>query len=83
MTEDVNQYLAEYSRPHIGPELLDYITEYVDTNKFFNTKTSAADPSTRYGDSSYTSKSMDRIAKSTVDRQREARREWNNSPYDW
>ncbi|WP_230849972.1 type III effector [Ralstonia solanacearum] len=82
-TEDVNQYLAEYSRPHVGPALLDHIDEYVDTNRFFNAKTYAKDPSTRYGDSSYTSKSMDRIAESTVDRQREARREWNNSPYSW
>ncbi len=82
-TEDVNQYLAEYSRPHVGPELLDHIDEYVDTNRFFNAKTYAKDPSTRYGDSSFTSKSMDRIAESTVDRQREARREWNNSPYSW
>ncbi|MHA6911251.1 type III effector [Ralstonia pseudosolanacearum] len=82
-TEEVNQYLSEYSRPDVGPALLDYIDQYVDTNKFFNTKTSADDPSTRYGDSSFTSKSMDRIAESTVDRQREARYEWNNSPYSW
>ncbi len=83
MTEEVNQYLSEYSRPDVGPALLDYIDQYVDTNKFFNTKTSADDPSTRYGDSSFTSKAMDRIAESTVDRQRDARYEWNNSPYSW
>ncbi|MDX5628069.1 MULTISPECIES: hypothetical protein [unclassified Brenneria] len=80
---EVSQFMQEEGIPPIGVELLDWINDSGETQHMFDEKNVAKDPSTRYSSNFFNAVSMDEIASATVDRQKAAQREWQESGYDW
>ncbi|MCS3359435.1 type III effector [Xanthomonas translucens] len=82
-TEMVNAYLMQRGAHPIGSGLVENMDTYADTGRFFNERTSAADPSTKYRSSIMSSNSFDKIMYCTIDNENSAHTAWQNNGCRW